>query len=217
MARIDPKKMKALVERDRKRPAIPKKMPATGGRADGMDAGEFDQQQLAKGIEHEMEHTKNPAVAAKIAADHLAEDPKYYDHLDEMEAKHGKGNAEGEDDEAEDAAEGGEDDSDEGADEDEEDDAEEKDSEIVDAAAKQVAAGKVDPVLDHLMADFDPDHNPPAWVEDESTWNRAKGAVDPRGKGTTYDQPWAVVATVYKAMGGGIRRGGSAPAKKAKE
>ena len=216
MARIDPKKMKALVDRDRKRPALPKKMPTTGGRADGMDAGEFDQKQLAKGIEHEMEHTKNKAVAAKIAADHLVEDPKYYDHHEEMEAKHSKGNAEGDDDEAEDAAEGGEDDADEGADEDEDGEEEAKDSEIVDAAAKQVKAGKVDPVLDHLMADFDPEHNPPAWVEDEATWNRAKGAVDPRGKGTTLDQPWAVVATVYKAMGGKIIRGGSAPKGKGK-
>lgn len=45
----------------------------------------IDAQELKWGIEIEMEHTKNPLIAAKIARDHLAEDPKYYTHLRAME------------------------------------------------------------------------------------------------------------------------------------
>lgn len=41
----------------------------------------FNAEQLAIGTKHEMEHTKDPKVARKIAADHLAEDPKYYTKL----------------------------------------------------------------------------------------------------------------------------------------
>jgi hypothetical protein len=37
--------------------------------------------QLAMGIEVEMEHTRDPRVAEKIARDHLAEDPDYYSKL----------------------------------------------------------------------------------------------------------------------------------------
>jgi hypothetical protein len=43
--------------------------------------------QLAKGIEVEMEHTESNIVATKIALDHLAEFPDYYDALEEMENK----------------------------------------------------------------------------------------------------------------------------------
>ena len=37
--------------------------------------------QLKKGIEVEKEHTTDEKVAAKIALDHLAEDPDYYTKL----------------------------------------------------------------------------------------------------------------------------------------
>ena len=37
--------------------------------------------QLIKGIDTEMEHTKKPSEALKIAIDHFKEDPKYYDKL----------------------------------------------------------------------------------------------------------------------------------------
>lgn len=37
--------------------------------------------QLKKGVEEEMEHTTDKAVAKEIALDHLNEDPKYYDKL----------------------------------------------------------------------------------------------------------------------------------------
>ncbi len=59
-----------------------------------------------------------------------------------------------------------------------------------------------------LMEGYDPDldGNPPAWVANEATWDRAKRAVDPRGKGAQkYTTPWAVVTHVYKKMGGTIK------------
>jgi DNA-directed RNA polymerase subunit RPC12/RpoP len=37
--------------------------------------------QLMKGVDTEMEHTKKPSEALKIAIDHFKEDPKYYDKL----------------------------------------------------------------------------------------------------------------------------------------
>lgn len=42
--------------------------------------------------------------------------------------------------------------------------------------------------------------NPPAWVHDEATWERAKKAVQKYWG--NYDEPWAVVAHVYGQMGG---------------
>lgn len=58
-----------------------------GGRADGMPDSDFDPEQLKKGTKHEMEHTDDPAQAKETAKDHLAEDPLYYDHLEEMERR----------------------------------------------------------------------------------------------------------------------------------
>lgn len=64
-----------------------------GGRADKNKPEDFDKAQLEIGIEIEMEHTDDPAVAQEIAMDHLTEDPEYYTHLRkmEMDAKNGKG------------------------------------------------------------------------------------------------------------------------------
>jgi hypothetical protein len=42
--------------------------------------------------------------------------------------------------------------------------------------------------------------NPPAWVGDEATWERAKEAVEKHWE--NYDEPYAVVAHVYFNMGG---------------
>lgn len=42
--------------------------------------------------------------------------------------------------------------------------------------------------------------NPPAWVHDEATWERAKKAVEKRWG--QYSEPWAVVTHVYYNMGG---------------
>jgi hypothetical protein len=51
-----------------------------GGRLKNRTAS-FNAEQLAIGTKHEMEHTKDPKVARKIAADHLGEDPDYYRKL----------------------------------------------------------------------------------------------------------------------------------------
>lgn len=51
---------------------------------------DVDQEQLRMGIEVELEHTNDRAVAKKIALAHLEEDPKYYTHLNEMEDKYAK-------------------------------------------------------------------------------------------------------------------------------
>ncbi len=81
-------------------------------------------------------------------------------------------------------------------------------SKFVKEEGDRVNGGKQDPQLKKLMRGFDPEDNPPAWVRDESKWERAKEAVDPEGDGADkYDEPYAVVAHVYKRMGGRI--GGS--------
>ena len=49
-----------------------------GGRAQGMRPQDFNRVQLRTGTKHELEHTKNRCLAARIAMDHLAEDPDYY-------------------------------------------------------------------------------------------------------------------------------------------
>ena len=49
-----------------------------GGKADNMRPEEFDQEQLAIGTQHELEHTEDFELAREIAMDHLAEDPDYY-------------------------------------------------------------------------------------------------------------------------------------------
>lgn len=43
----------------------------------------------------------------------------------------------------------------------------------------------------------------PAWVKDHGLWNKAKTAVAPHAD--SYDEPYAVVAHVYKSMGGGTK------------
>ena len=47
----------------------------------GNEWGQYDPEELKKGIEVEKEHTDDPKVAMKIALDHLDEDPKYYTKL----------------------------------------------------------------------------------------------------------------------------------------
>jgi len=79
------------------------------------------------------------------------------------------------------------------------------DEKMADEVAKAMKDGKRNKRLDKLMADFDPDDNPPVWVADEDTWERAKEAVDPEGRGGDYDEPWAVVAYVYERMGGKVK------------
>jgi hypothetical protein len=45
------------------------------------DKKEISAAAIEKGTKHEMEHTKDPLVAKKIAMDHLKEDPHYYEKL----------------------------------------------------------------------------------------------------------------------------------------
>ena len=45
----------------------------------------YNKTQLKLGTKIEMEHTKNPRFASKIAKDHLDEFPDYYTHLIKME------------------------------------------------------------------------------------------------------------------------------------
>lgn len=56
-----------------------------GGMADKKKPSDFDQEQLEIGTKHEMEHTGDHSKAREIAMDHLAEDPKYYEKLKEIE------------------------------------------------------------------------------------------------------------------------------------
>jgi hypothetical protein len=44
----------------------------------GMSEGEFDDNELEMGINVEMEHTRNPLIAKRIAMDHLSEREDYY-------------------------------------------------------------------------------------------------------------------------------------------
>ena len=73
-----------------------------GGLADEeTDLGEYDIEQLLKGLKVEFEHTDDPMIALEIAMDHLQEDPEYYGEDDEDPEEKAK---EG----AQDDAEGGE-------------------------------------------------------------------------------------------------------------
>jgi len=51
-------------------------------RSEGMSREDFDPDELERGTLHEMEHTDSRAVAERIAMDHLAEDPDYYEKLE---------------------------------------------------------------------------------------------------------------------------------------
>jgi len=51
----------------------------------GTSPEDVDQEQLARGVEMEGEHTSDPGVARSIAMDHLSEIPDYYTRLGAME------------------------------------------------------------------------------------------------------------------------------------
>jgi len=57
-----------------------------GGLADQLDPSQFDPVSLCRGLLVELEHTDDPKLALEIAMDHLAENPRYYEALAEMEA-----------------------------------------------------------------------------------------------------------------------------------
>ena len=56
-----------------------------GGKADKKNPKDFDKDALAEGTKHEMEHTKDKAIAQEIAMDHLSEDTQYYQKLKQVE------------------------------------------------------------------------------------------------------------------------------------
>lgn len=79
-------------------------------------------------------------------------------------------------------------------------------SQMVEEEAKRLADGRGDSELLDLMTTFDPEDNPPEWAAQPDVWMKAEEAVDPEGAGATYDEPYAVVAHVYKRMGGKVRK-----------
>lgn len=58
-----------------------------GGLADNKTPSDFPAMALRQGKRVESEHTSRPALAAEIAMDHLAEDPKYYRKLERVEKR----------------------------------------------------------------------------------------------------------------------------------
>ena len=56
-----------------------------GGKGDEYDISQFDPTALGKGILVELEHTDDANIALEIVKDHLIEDSRYYDALEEME------------------------------------------------------------------------------------------------------------------------------------
>jgi len=58
-----------------------------GGKADTSSPLDFSKEQLIKGVVVEYEHTDDFLKALEISMDHLSENPKYYDHLEDMEAQ----------------------------------------------------------------------------------------------------------------------------------
>lgn len=115
-----------------------------------------------------------------------------------------------------DAEDEGQDSADEGDDEDtddEDEDEREADTEEekgptpeqVQAAVDAVDDGGDDQIMD-LVADFDDDGSVPDFVADEGKWNKAKAAVKPRED--DLEEPLAVIAHVYKSMGGQFDTGG---------
>lgn len=67
--------------------------------------------------------------------------------------------------------------------------------------AEEIEEGEFDDDVMLLMEDFNPD-SMPKWVLDKKTWKKAKKIVDPEGEGAEYQDPYAVIAHLYKKMGG---------------
>jgi thiamine pyrophosphate-dependent acetolactate synthase large subunit-like protein len=56
-----------------------------GGLADNTEPTDYDPEELAEGVEEELEHTDDVMQSLEIAMDHLKEHPKYYSFLEKME------------------------------------------------------------------------------------------------------------------------------------
>ena len=74
--------------------------------------------------------------------------------------------------------------------------------------AKAVAIAEDDEVAGHEemaehLAGFDPDEDEaPSGVKDVALFKRAVGIVDPEGKGSEHEKPYAVALALYWLMGG---------------
>lgn len=92
--------------------------------------------------------------------------------------------------------------------------AEEPTPEDIQALADLIEDGMGDEEIMPLVENYNPDEgegeNPAAWVDSEDIWEQAKKAVGPEGKEYAGDHYWAVVAHVYKSLGGAFKK----PAKK---
>jgi hypothetical protein len=75
------KEAKVEGEAEAEAEAQPSELP--NGESKGIPLASFDPLQLSRGTLVEMEHTTDPKIAQRIAADHLTEDPNYYDKLEE--------------------------------------------------------------------------------------------------------------------------------------
>lgn len=67
----------------------PERIP--GGRAAKQPPINIDPWQIQRGVQVELEHTRDPRIACEIAVDHLYETPDYYTRLDQMERGAGLG------------------------------------------------------------------------------------------------------------------------------
>ena len=72
---------KTSAQLDREIAARLRRYGLPNGRAKGRHPSEFDPVQLRRGIQVEMEHTRDAKIAEGIAMDHLVEDPLYYGKL----------------------------------------------------------------------------------------------------------------------------------------
>ena len=68
-------------------PYLNPSLPDGVAKRKGITAADVDPRELARGTEHELEHTTSRKIARQIALDHLAEDPRYYVKLERMERK----------------------------------------------------------------------------------------------------------------------------------
>lgn len=69
--------------------STPERIP--GGRASNKPPISIDPWQIQRGVQVELEHTRDPRIAYEIAVDHLYEIPDYYTRLDQMERAAGLG------------------------------------------------------------------------------------------------------------------------------
>lgn len=81
----------------------------------------------------------------------------------------------------------------------------ESDAELVTRVGGLAQDGTADPAITALMQNFDSTEGCPEWAPNQDTWNHAVELVDPDGDGDqTWDDPWLVVALVYKELGGEV-------------